>query len=203
MGRGLALLAAALLAFQSAGAQSLGDLLKLLDGLSSGSAEQNARTEERPAVTAKSLTGKWTYAEPAARYDGDNLVGTLGVSALESILPALYSKAGLTAGKGSVTFSAPDVFSARIGSYNVTGNYRMVSPDGTVVLSATVRNVSGMLHGSVVIDGDTLTLVLDAAAAAALVERVAPKASSNDYFKILKSVFDSYPGVKFGCKLTR
>ena len=202
MGRVSALLAVALLSFQSVEAQSLSDFLKLL-GNYSGTTEQSDDKAPSQVLTTESLLGTWNYYEPAARYDGDDVIGSLGLSALESLLPSLYSKAGLKAGSGSVTFSSPDVFSARIGEYNITGKFRITSSDGAIILSATVRNVSGTLYGHAAIENGTLTLVIDAAKAAALAEQVSPKAASNNYFKILKSVLNSYPGMKFGCKMKR
>lgn len=198
-----ALFIAALFACQTAGAQSLEGLLKMFGLGSSEQKEQSATAQPAQALTADGLLGVWHYAEPASRYDGDDVLGSIGVKALETALPSMYAKAGLADGKGTMTFAAPDTASGQIGEYGVTGSYAFTAEDGSLTLSAEVGGVSGVLHGSASLEGDVLTLLFDASEAAAIVERVSPKAASNDNFRMMKSLLEKYPGVKLGCRMKR
>lgn len=199
----IAILIAALFACHTADAQSLSDFLRFLGLGSSSSSEQTVETERRPALMAEGLLGTWRYSEPAVQYDGNDMLGSIGVKAMEAMLPSMYAKAGLSAGDGTVTFTAPDVASGRLGGHQVTGRYDFTPADGTMTVSATVGSASGELHGTATLENGVLTLLFDASEAAAIVERVSSKAASNDSFKMMKSLLDSYPGVKLGCKLKR
>ena len=198
------LFVAALFASQTAGAQSLDALLRLFGlGGSQEKTEQKAEEPAAPALTADGLTGVWHYIEPASRYDGNDILGSIGIKAVEEMLPSMYAKAGLADGKGTMTFTAPDTASGQLGGYNVSGRYEFAPEDGSLTLSARIGGTSGVLHGSATLDGEVLTLLFDAAEAAAIVERVSSKAATNDNFKMMKSLLDKYPGVKLGCRMKR
>lgn len=198
------LFVAALFACQTAGAQSLDALLRLFGlGGSQEKTEQKAEEPAAPALTADGLMGVWYYSEPASRYDGDDLLGSIGIKAVESMLPSMYAKAGFADGKGSMTFTAPDMVRGQIGEHKVLGRYTFAPEDSSLTLSAEIGGTSGVLHGAATLDGDVLTLLFDASEAAAIVERVSSKAATNDTFKMMKSILDKYPGVKLGCKMKR
>ena len=207
MGRKIAIaIIAGLFAFQTAGAQNLTDLLKLFGFGSSDTTEQAAESAEAaktPELTSEGLLGVWRYVEPASRYDGNDMLGSVGFKAMQAVLPAMYAKAGLSDGSARITFSAPDVASGEIGKYKVTGRYTFTPEDGSMSVSATVGKASGVLHGTATLEDGVLTLLFDAAEAAAIVERVSAKAAANDNFKMMKSLLDSYPGVKLGCRMRR
>ena len=195
---------AMLFACQTAGAQSLEGLLRMFGlGGSSEKSEQTAEQPAAPALTAEGLTGTWRYSEPASRYDGSDVLGSIGIKAVEAMLPSMYAKAGLSDGSGTITFTAPDTAGGQLGGYKVAGSYTFVPEEGSLTLTAEIGGVRGVLHGSATLDGDVLTLLFDAAEAAAIAERVSPAAASNDTFKMLKSVLDKYPGVKLGCRMKR
>lgn len=204
MGRKLVIaLVAGLFACQTAGAQSLSDLLKFFGFGSSNDKEQTAEAPKTPTLTTEGLLGTWRYAEPASRYDGGDMLGSIGMKAVETMLPTMYAKAGLSAGSARVTFAANGEASGEIGDHKVTGRYTFDPDDGTMTISATVGSASGVLHGTATMEDGVLTLLFDASEAAAIVERVSAKAASNDNFKMMKSVLDSYPGVKLGCRMKR
>lgn len=196
------ILAAALLACQTTQAQSLSDLLKFFGF--GGQTETKEQTAEQtaPALTTAKLLGQWRYAEPASRYDGDDMLGSFGMKAVETMLPAMYAKAGLDS-SATVTFSSADTASGHIGDYTLTGKYRFNETDGTMTVTATVGGVDGVLHGTATLDDGMLTLLFDAQEAASIVERISDKAASNEKFRMMKSVLDSYPGVKMGCRMKR
>lgn len=196
------MLAVALLACQSAEAQSLTDLLKLFGFGGSTETKEQAAPEPKPALTAKILHNKWHYAEPASRYDGDDMLGSFGMKAVESLLPTLYGKAGLDS-SATVTFSANGTASGQLGEYKLTGRYTFNESDGSMTVTATIGGVEGVLHGSATLDNGVLTLLFDAKEAASIVERVSSRAAANDKFQMMKSLLNSYPGVKMGCRMRR
>ena len=149
------------------------------------------------------MLGEWHYSEPASRYDGNDILGSFGIMAVASMMPALYAKAGLTKGSATVTFTAPDIAGGHIGEYSVTGRYTLDESDGSMTVSATVGGVEGVLHGSATLENGVLTLLFDAAEAAAIVDRISERASKSEKFRMMKSLLDSYPGVKMGCRMTR
>ena len=204
MGRKFAIaLVALMLACRPAGAQNLNDLLQLFGLGASDTKEQAAEAPKSRTLTAEGLSGVWRYAEPASRYDGNDMLGSVGFKAMQAVLPAMYAKAGLAEGSARLTFTTPDVVSGEIGEHKVTGRYTFNPDDGSMSVSATVGKASGVLHGTATIEDGVLTLLFDAAEAAAIVERVSPKAAANENFKMMKSLLDSYPGVKLGCRLKR
>lgn len=204
MGRITVILVATLFTCQTAGAQSLDALLRLFGFGSSQKTEQPAEPKpQQPALTAEGLTGVWRYSEPASRYDGDDVLGSIGIKAVETMLPSMYAKAGLAEGKGTMTFTAPDTVSGELGGYVITGRYEFNPEDGTLTVTGTIGGVTGSLHGEAQLENGVLTLLFDAQEAASLVERVSSKAASNDNFKMMKSVLDKYPGVKLGCRMRR
>lgn len=188
-------------------AQSLEGLLRLFGLDSSKRTEQNTEQslEMQPvaALTAEGLTGAWHYSEPASRYDGDDVFGSIGVKAVENLLPSMYAKAGLSEGKGTMIFTAPDTVSGELGGYVITGRYKFTPENGTLAVSGVIGGIEGTLHGEARLEGGVLTLMFDAQEAASLVERVSPKAAANDNFKLMKSLLDNYPGVKLGCRMKR
>ena len=201
--RKLMLLVAVLFACRTADAQSLSDLLRLFGIGSSASREETVQTSG-PSLTAEKLCGTWTYAEPVVVYDGGDVLGAIGVKALEGSMPSMYAKAGLSAGKGSVTFTGKGEASARLGDHKVTGTYSFAASDGSLTLSAKVGDASGVLHGSASTDEDgVLTLVFDASEAAAIIEKASAKAASNDNFRMMKALLNSCPGVMMGAKFRR
>lgn len=202
MKRFTVILLAALFACQTAGAQSLGDLLKML-GFGGSSQTEQVAENPKPALTAEGLLGRWRYAEPASRYDGSDMLGSFGVKAVETMLPSVYAKAGLSEGSAAVTFTAPDTVSGQIGDYTLTGRYTFDESSGTLTVSATIGGVDGVLHGTAALENGVLTLLFDAQEAASVAERVSSRVASNDKFQMMKSLLNSYPGVKMGCRMRR
>lgn len=196
-------LIALLLASHTAGAQSLNDLLRFFGFGTTEKSEQSAESASVPLLTSHGLLGEWHYSEPALRYDGEEVMGAIGVKAVESMLPSMYARAGLTAGS-TLTFALPDEARGRLGDYRLTGRYEFTPSDGKISVSALVGGVEGLLHGEASLDeSGVLTLLFDASEAAAIVERVSPAVSSNEKFRTMKSVLDLCPGVMMGCRLTR
>ena len=193
-----------LFAFRTAEAQNLDGLLRLLGiGESSEQTERTAEESATSTLTAEGLKGEWLYNEPVLRYDGSDVLGSIGVKAVEAMLPMMYAKAGLSAGNGLISFTASNMVSGQLGEYKVSGRYKYSSEDGALILSAQIGAVNGVLHGIAAMEGDALILLFEAQEAAEIVERVSSKAASNDTFKMMKSLLDKYPGVKLGCKLKR
>ena len=183
-------------------AQNLGDLMKLLGFGGSAETKEQAATTSAPTtkLTAKRLRGKWHYAEPASRYDGNDMLGSFGMKAVESMLPAMYAKAGLDS-TATLTFAANGTASGQIGDYKVTGRYTFNESDGSLAVSASIGGTEGVLHGTATLEEGVLTLLFDAQEAASIVERVSSKAAANDTFRMMKTLLDSYPGVKMGCRM--
>lgn len=181
-------------------AQSWDNLLRAL-GLGGQPAQQTATAAAH--LSEQQLQATWVYSSPATGYDGNDALAAVGVKTLESMLPSLYLRAGLSEGNGTVEFRPDGVLEARIGDHKVTGRYELSRSDGRLTLSARVGDVAGQLNGRASVDDGELTLLLDASEAARLVERVSSKASSNEKFRLMKALLDKYPGIFIGCKMMR
>lgn len=121
------LIAALAVAFaQSAGAQSLQDLIRnALESLSGKTSEESAAPAAvAEPLAATELPGVWNYRAPALEYTGDDMLASLATSTLRGQLPAYYAQAGLQLDKATVTFVRDNKFRAALGDRKVEGTYR-------------------------------------------------------------------------------
>lgn len=196
--------AMAVLCMQTADAQNWQDLLRRLTGGSSkqASTEQTAE-EQAPALTAATLCSTWTYSAPAMKYEGDDMLASIALKGVESYLPALYAKVGLTSGTGKATFTTLHDVHAEAGDHKASGSYTFDPSTGDIVITAGRGDATASFHGTATLENGVLVLLFDAAEAADIMEKMSESAAKNEQFKTMKSLLDSYPGIKLGCKMTR
>lgn len=197
---------AAMVMFSSvtAQAQSFESFLRML----SGSSEQTKTDNEQDAVkavklSADKLRGTWTYAAPALKYEGDDMLATIALKGVESYLPSIFAKAGLTPGVGTLTFTRTRDIHASAGDRKVSGSYSYNAKTSALTLTAKYGDKRASIDGEAMLEGDYLVLLFDASEAANIVTTMSQEAAQNDTFALVKSILDKYPGIKLGCKLKK
>lgn len=116
-------------------------------------------------LTEMALYGTWTYARPSVRFEGTDLSGDLSGSLLEALLvdqlAKIYLKAGIEAGKGSVTFEKQDAaFTASAGEHSISGNYAYDAETHAITFRLTRGETDfGSLTSRAYLSGNELTIV--------------------------------------------
>lgn len=198
------IVAAMMFSSQAAQAQSLNSFLRMLSG-----STQESETEDKsePAktvkLTADMLRGTWTYSAPALKYEGDDMLATIALKGVESYLPSIYAKAGLSAGVGTLTFTRTREVHAAAGERKVSGTYSFSTRSSEIVISTKHDGESYSFCGTAQMEGDVLVLLFDASETADLIMKMSSEVAQNDTFKMMKSILDKYPGIKLGCKMKR
>ncbi len=158
-------------------------------------------------VSASTLTGTWAYSAPAVKLESDNALteaaGSLATSTIESKLSSAYTKAGITSGKFSFTFSEDLTFSCTTGSKTLSGQYA-INEDGTIKL--TFKAVGTINLGSVDVEAEistsSLKLLFNADKLLEIVSSVSTS-SSNTSLQTLNTFLSKYDGVLIGFELTK
>lgn len=148
------------MSLSTATAQSWLDMLKNVAG---DSATQLLDQLTGGAVTEIAIVGKWSYRQPAVKLQSDNVLSSLGGSAIEStIVPKLekgYSMAGINAGSMSFTFNEDKSFSAQIGRRTLSGTYAYDSATHAITLTFSSILKATKLTGYAYLSGSELQLV--------------------------------------------
>lgn len=116
-------------------------------------------------LTEMALYGTWTYARPSVRFEGTDLSGNLSGSLLEALLvdqlSKIYLKAGIEAGKGTVTFEKQNAaFTASAGEHSVGGTYTFDSETHAITFRFTRGETElGSITSRAYLSGNELTIV--------------------------------------------
>lgn len=195
--------AMAVLCMQTADAQNWQDLLRRLTGGGTPKQTEQKAEEQTPALTAAALCTTWTYSAPAMKYEGDDMLASIALKGVESYLPALYAKVGLTSGTGKATFTTLHDVHAEAGEHKASGSYTFNPSTGEIVVTTGHGDATASFHGTATLEDGVLVLLFDASEAAGIMEKMSESAAKNEQFKTMKSLLDSYPGIKLGCKMKR
>ena len=183
----------------TASAQSWGDLLKQVAG---SAVTEIADKITNGALSDAALNGTWNYAQPAVKFQSDNILSSLGGSAIESTVTSRLEKAytyiGIKPGAASFTFNADNTFSASLGlAKNLQGTYEFDTTTHQIKLtfsSGLLKNF-GTVTGYAYISGMELKLVFPVTK---LVDMIRTLGSKITYLKSITTLLENYENVYLG-----
>lgn len=193
------MLSVALFSVATAEAQSLTDLLKKVAG---DAVSEVADKLTDGAVSEAMIIGTWSYTAPAVKFESENVLSSLGGSAMESSvtsrLEKAYSFVGIKAGTASFTFNEDKTFTAVLGkAKNLGGTYTFDAATNEIKLtfSGSTRFNLGTVTGKAYISGGELKLVFPVTK---LVNMVRTLGSKISYLKTISSLLENYENVYLG-----
>ncbi|MBQ8652564.1 MAG: DUF4923 family protein [Alistipes sp.] len=183
----------------TASAQSWGDLLKQVAG---SAVTEIADKVTNGALSDAALNGSWSYKQPAVKFQSDNILSSLGGSAMESSvttrLEKAYSFIGIKEGAASFTFNEDKTFTAKLGlAKNLSGTYEFDTESHKITLhfsSGLLKNL-GTMSGYAYISGKELKLVFPVTK---LVNMIRTLGSKISYLKTITTLLENYENVYLG-----
>lgn len=184
----------------TASAQSWGDLLKQVAG---SAATEIADKVTNGALSDAALNGTWNYKQPAVKFESDNILSSLGGSAIESSvtsrLETAYNFIGIKEGAASFTFNDDDTFTAKLGmAKNLNGTYEFDPETHKITLnfsgSGLLKNL-GTMSGYAYISGKELKLVFPVTKFINMIRTLGSKVS---YLKSISAMLEKYENVYLG-----
>lgn len=200
---------AALLAFSSASAFDLKDIL---GGASSGQSSPAAdvvsgiiNTITSSKATYGDLVGQWNYNQPAVTFKSDNLLqkagGVAASGTIVSKLKPYYSKAGID--KMTIEFGADSTFIAKTGRLTVKGSVHPLDDNMfRFDIKALSKIPAGSINAFVEKQGSNISLTFDAQKLMKLAETVA-SLSGNATLKTASDLINKYDGLNIGVSLKK
>lgn len=184
----------------TASAQSWGDLLKQVAG---SAVTEIADKVTNGALSDAALNGAWDYKKPAVKFESENILSSLGGSAMETTVTTHLEKAytfiGIKEGAASFTFNEDDTFTAELGmAKNLSGTYEFNPETHQITLnfsgSGLLKNL-GSMTGYAYISGKELKLVFPVTK---LVNMVRTLGSKISYLKTISTLLENYENVYLG-----
>lgn len=200
MKRLLIALVALVATISTASAQSWGDLLKQVAG---SAVTEIADKVTNGALSDAALSGTWSYKQPAMKFQSENILSSLGGSAMESTvtsrLEKAYSFIGIKEGAASFTFNEDKTFTAKLGlAKNLSGTYEFDTESHKITLhfsgSGLMKNL-GTMSGYAYISGKELKLVFPVTK---LVNMIRTLGSKISYLKSISALLENYENVYLG-----
>lgn len=143
-----------------------------------------------------SIIGTWNYTKPCVQFESENLFaqagGAVAASTAENKLAEYYSKAGITPGAFTVTFTQDGTCSMQVGNFPLSGRYTF-DADKRIVNIQTPLGITIPAYVSVSIG--QMGLTFDATKVLSLFQTVM---SSNSSSSVVSSMVNSMNGMKIG-----
>ncbi|MDO4758381.1 MAG: DUF4923 family protein [Rikenellaceae bacterium] len=184
----------------TASAQSWGDLLKQVAG---SAATEIVDKVTSGALSDAALNGTWSYKKPAVKFESENILSSLGGSAIESSvtsrLETAYNFIGIKEGAASFTFNDDDTFTAKLGmAKNLSGTYEFDPETHKITLhfagTGLMKNL-GTMSGYAYISGKELKLVFPVTK---LINMIRTLGSKISYLKNISALLENYENVYLG-----
>ena len=183
----------------TASAQSWGDLLKQVAG---SAVTEIADKITNGALSDAALNGTWNYAQPAVKFQSDNILSSLGGSAIESTVTSRLEKAytyiGIKPGAASFTFNEDNTFTATLGFVkNLGGTYEFNTETHQIKLTFNTGLLQnfGSITGYAYISGMELKLVFPVTKFVNMVRTLGSKIS---YLNTITTLLENYEDVYLG-----
>jgi len=152
-------------------------------------------------ATEENLVGTWVYEEPAIVLSSSNILTNVAAKAaskkIQSKLAAQLSKAGISAGKMSITLNSDKTFTETIGGKTNSGTWEV--SDSKLVLSfGSVKSVSLTTQ----LSGSKLLIVTDASKLLSLMKGLA-NLSSNSTISTISTLMKGVDGMQCGLTMKK
>ena len=181
----------------------------LKDFLNSDAVKKAVSTVVDSKVTTENLQGTWNYLKPACELESDDLLkgagGSVISSQLEKKMQDICSKAGITEGKFSYTFSADSTFSNTLpkgkplsGTYSYNPETQVVTLQYAIGKKLTVTTLEGKISRS----GDHINLLFNADKLMKLLSLVSSITNSTT-LKAVNQLASQYNEVMLGFELKK
>ena len=154
-------------------------------------------------VTVESLTGTWSYQQPAVIFESSNLMkqagGQIASATIEKKLSSQFAKAGITPGKYLITFTADGNFQVtKAGTAISAGTYTVSGSKITFSHLQGTANIPGYAQ----MNGETLTLTFDSSKVLNIISKIG-KLTSNSTLGTISSLAGSFDGMKTGMSFVK
>lgn len=170
-------------------------------GTSSSSSIFNFLTGKK-AVTSKNLIGTWTYSEPAAAFESQNLLseagGALVAQTVQSKSGSYLSRYGIKPGAMKFTFKNDTAFSCVVGGKTIRGTYK--------VNGSTVNFYKGgikALSANANLKGSNMQLTFKADKLLSLVKMLNYLPSSDAALGVVTKLASNYNGMQVGMQFKK
>lgn len=158
----------------------------------------------------ESFIGTWEYLGPACSLESDNILKDVGgqvvTAEVEKKLEEMAKKAGLTAGKFSVTFNSDSTFSSTISSKKaLSGKYRYDPKTNilTLRLGAAKGNLAlSTMEAKVEKSGNNIKLLFNASKLKDYLAMISSVVNVTS-LQTLSTLLQSYDGLGVGCELKK
>ncbi len=153
-------------------------------------------------LTEENLAGTWTYSEPCAVMESEDVLGKLGSSVitnkLEKEQAKLLNKVGFTAGKVVLKLNKDKSGTITVGKRTLNLTWEISGSD--IVFTILTRNIKVNTNMS----GDNLQLAMNADKLLELVNVVTAKVSKiSSNFATISKLLNKYEGLYLGLKFTK
>lgn len=155
-------------------------------------------------VSEASLEGTWVYSEPCVAFESDDVLSKLGGSVastkVEEKLNSALTKAGIKAGKLTITFNSDKTFVLMLGKKKVNGTYEVNGAD----LLLTFKMPAKTIKTNVKLSLGTLQIAMNADKLLEIVNFIATKASAySSQMATVSSLLGNYKGMYLGLKFNK
>ncbi len=154
-------------------------------------------------LTQMAIVGTWNYSGPGVKFEGEDIVSSLGGAALESSvterLAKAYSAVGIAPGACTFTFNNDKTFTARLGKRELTGTYEFDSSSHLLTLNFTRGTYNiGSMPGHAYLSGTELQIVFPVTKLVDMITAIGSRVSSlSNVTKLLKKYENVYIGFEF------
>lgn len=177
------------IALQNVQAQQWLDALK-------GIATQAIDSATGGKLTQVAIVGTWNYSAPATKLSSDDMLTSLGGSAISSMVNGkiedIAAKIGIKEGICSITFNDDNTFSMPIGKKSIDGKYTFDAATHEIMLTiGKFANIKGKAY----INGEELQLLFPTEKFMDFVIALGSKVSA---LKSVTSVLEKYDHIELG-----
>ncbi len=197
----LGVIAMSILCTPAIKAQSLSDIVSSIS-----SSDVVTAVTGGSSITVSSVTGEWTYVNPAVELSSDSVLtsaaGTVVSSQIESKLSDACSKVGIEEDVFAFVFNSDQTFTSNIKTKDLSGTYTVDTDNSQITLkySAIGSTSIGSLTASVTLSGTSMSLLFNADKLLSLLSAVS-SVTSNSTISTISALANQYDGVKLGFEL--
>ena len=148
-------------------------------------------------MTAQSLIGTWTYAQPGVAFTSENLLAQAGgevaaATIKEKVLP-IYQKVGIKSSNTQVQFKEDGTYVAVIAGKQLSGNYTFDTKTQQVVLSSLLLNLTCYAKKN----SDGIALLFESTKLLTLLQTMSAL-SGNTSLQTIGDLSKNYDGLRLG-----
>lgn len=155
-------------------------------------------------LTERAIVGTWNYTGPGVKFEGEDLLSSVGGTAMESTvttrLEKVYLLVGIKPGACSFVFAEDKSFTATMGSRELSGTYEFDASTHVLTLHFAKGKVDlGSVPGHAYISGTQLQLLFPVTKLTDMIVALGSKISSlSTLTKLLEKYENVYIGFEFG-----